>query len=338
MPVDVECPSTIISIKDEIHQDWFQLQNDKIKLNGEAGIKKPLMNKILQASKLALKIIQECNKEDQSYSVERNIESIQGDISHIESTLALAATKRIKGSVYYTLPSDTITDLLIEERHSINSLANNIHLAGTKMIETREYHGGCKVLGDQNQVNEASLAYCEGVPESTRRGLLRDHGTKVEHKLGLHSNIVATREIERGYALDIDYHDSTPKWSSATERMLAVKSVLEEDYGFTCERARETEMLVLKCKGEVQNADQVRELALFMGRLSNIDMLSKEDHYCIPFAVDHALREAKGINRDKGRKAYTTPDRDRSTWDWQVEVCRPLKARMEKESETMESL
>lgn len=313
-----ECPGIVIGLKDEIHKHWFEVQKAKFNFDGEAGLKKKEMDKIISLAKEALATTRECSPDNPYLS------DLEHTIRNIESKLSLATRRRAMGETYYVLPKAAVTSLLIDEHDSINSLANLVHQAGISMLTFTGRHGGCKIVGDTKQVNEAALGYCEGIqryePGADWRGILRDGGTVVEHKLGLHSATIKTTETEKGYSIRMEYEDSVG-YKSSKERLKGVKGYLEE-MGIACELLEEAN--AIRCTGEVESGDDLREVALFLSGIKNVDLLEPD---CIKPAIDYAKSEAERLNREKGRRAYEAIPKIIDTDDWERRVCIPARAK-----------
>jgi len=299
---DGECASIIIGDKDRIHRRWFEAQSypSNIKQNDTTLVRADNIHQIVELSKTALEQSKEC----EAPAIMTN--RLQEQINRIETRLGESEHKEWLGQEYYLMPREVATELFVTD---INKLANTVHHIGSSFFESLGESGGCK-LGEgegTRLLNQGVLSYCEGIPN--RRGTVRDSGIEVEHHLGQHSAVVKFNEDEDGYDTNVYYAESGERnWE---DRQSGVVDKLEEEYGLECKVAGTG----ASCRGKIRDVNKVREMACFMGRVSDIDLLRSD---CVSDAVDIAFDEAKEVNEELGEKAYTSDQGVRPHGDWEV--------------------
>ena len=307
---EAECAGEIIELKDSIHRKWFNLQSypNNIKLRDKTLLSEWWADQLIVDAATALTKGKECGADPVL------TDELNSLLDRISVKFENAPVIKFAGDEYYSLPPELATNIIITD---INRLANVVHHIGYSFIEDTEIYGGCRVAPGENvhEINRGALTYCEGVApgfDGSRIGYLRTGGTKVEHKLGAHKNVIQFTEQEDGYKIDLEYIESGyQNWS---ERQDGVVSHLEERFGFECEVPGDT----ARCNAKVRALNDIREMAYFISSIRDVDMLVSD---CIDDAIQWAQNEAKETVEQLGHKAHERLPYPNESGQWNAEIC-----------------
>ena len=316
---DSKCSAKIIDLKDRIHEYWFDSQTRQVRTPEISYVEKESLDHLLNKGKEALTQAKECGADP----------SLIGQLDRLIARVGmkLAGTKEIRreGEIYYALPKEVAQNLFVSD---INKLANTVHKIGRSLFEVAGKYGGCKLGPDEDtsELNAGVLSYCEGAPGEN--AMIMKGGTRVEHHLGCHSAKVDIQEAERGYDLKLDYTESG--YENYRERLSKAIDVLQDKYNLECTGNR----LHAECQGKIRDLGRIRELATFLGRLVDIDLLKEE---CVESAVGNAYETAREVNEELRERAYTSYEGVRDIESWKSYLdCYPEEERREREEEEEE--
>lgn len=298
------CAGDIITIKDRIHQDWFELQSypSKIKYGDQTLLRVNDVKKVVDDAAEAIFKASDCNV-GPGY-----INRIRGLLDRLTEKINATTITNYLGQPYYSMPADFATNILISD---INKLANAIHVAGYSLVKPGEKYGGCSLQRGQNldAVNGGVLAYCEGVSAGT--SLIQERGTKLEHQLGVHKNVIGFTEEEDGYKVNLAYTESGhSNWDRRQDGV--IKQVGE--YGLECE----VEGTTAKCEGDMADKDRIREMAYFFSGIHDVDLLSDK---CIKLAIDWAIEKAVAVVKERSDEAYKVFPSPYYKDEWAIDIC-----------------
>lgn len=309
MPIRVvteeRCSSTLIEQKDRLHRVWFQLQSYPVKQKsmGRTFFYKPVMDEFITQATEAVEDAKQCAPE------KRETQALTDTFEKLRAKVQLAQSIKRLGDEVYEMDSDIATDIIIND---INRLINHVHNIGSSFIEYDGRHGGCKLLSSEGarSVNSGALSYCEGVAH--QNGQLRKGGTEVEHRMGVHHNLITFEEDEDGYNIKMKYTESgADNWM---ERQDEVIDKLKSHFNVQCDAAG----LSAECEGKLRNSDRLRGMAYFMSSVRDVDLL----HYdCIGRAVDYAVDEAIEAVKQKGPETYQRSPYPDGLNSWNKEIC-----------------
>lgn len=315
-----DCGNDLIKAKDNIHSFWFFLQQNKITKGDYIYLPKMELDKILQISTQSFNRLRECTPDS------RYLDRIQSTIEYLTDTVQKAEKPKIKEQQYYKVDLRTAKEIITSD---INKLANNIHRAGSAILEYQGEYAGCRIVTeageepDISSINTGALAYCEGTLRLGRqRGMIHPPGNKVEHRPGTatsHANVVEFEQGEEGkYDVRLNYTESGDnKWRTRQEYILDYL----ERHGFKCDGSGELEA---QCKGALSE-DDIRHMAIYISQIVDIDLQPEE---CIGLIFD-VIKE----NTEKLSKL----DKD-SIWNtkWKIPCNEPAIIDCRKEAEAEE--
>lgn len=306
MVEEVNCGGSIIGKKDTIHRLWFELQSypAKIRIKDDTLLNQEKAQQIISTAKEALEKAKKCD------APFYKIQQLEKLIKRFEDKVNAVSTTNYAGSNYYKMLPDLATDLLIND---INRIANSVHIIGYGLIPTEEGYAGCEMSrGDSlSEVNRGALSYCEGV--SRNLGRLREGGTSIEHLMGKHHNSIRFTEEEDGYGIRMEYVESgDDNWE---DRQDCVTGHMKDRFGIRCEPG---DGLLSKCQGILRSSQDIRELAYFMGSLSDVDLLTSS---CIEAACTYAKENAKEIVVENKEESYRVMPYPSEASSWNEKVC-----------------
>ena len=301
------CSSALIRDKDHLHRAWFNLQSYPVKqrLEDIAYIDKAAMDQFMDDAEASIANAKVCSKAEHAPEVSslfRTYDKIKGKIQTAEQ-------KTRFGNEVYAMDADIASDMLIVD---INKLVNIIHNLGSSFISYEGRYGGCKVSAkdDLRTVNDGALAYCEGVAFTA--GRFMNSGSKVEHKMGAHSNVIKFEEDEDGYGIELDYSESgADNWD---ERQNEVNYKLKNTFNLDCRSAG----VSTECEGKIRDPNRIRQMAYFLSSVTDVDLLPSD---CIPRAADHALEQAVKVVAEEGQEAYRTAPYPSGKDGWAESIC-----------------
>jgi len=322
MAETTKCAGALIELKDSIHRIWFDLQSypSSIKLGDTRLLQKDLADEILARANDAVRTAEDCEAPSGMEPRWEGLrESLSNTIKRIAAKLQSSQVQNFSGANYYAMDQEQATSLIIND---INNMANYVHRLGYSFIKNDSKYCGCRLDSgdDLAAVNKGALAYCEGVPGYA---YLRQGGTKVEHSLGAHKNVITFTEDEDGYEVGLEYIESGANvWE---DRRDGVLKVLTDDYDMECESG---EGQVSKCAGQIRDLDKIREIAYFMSGIHDVDLLLGQ---CVPDAIKLAHTSAQEVVEELGAEAYTRYPYPYDMKDWANEVCPDLKGTLRDE-------
>ncbi len=322
-----DCSQKLIALKDTIHRRWYNAQAypAKQKQLDDTIVLKPALDAVLEKAYEALNQAKDCQaSEAQLAELARYVGTVEGKIKQAELTENL-------GQQYYKMPNEVAQELFITD---INRLANAVHLIGSSFFIVAGEYGGCALSEDNKdtrELNNGVLSYCEGVskPYGGINSWLMERGTRVEHKLGAHKATLDFAENEDGYGIAINYDESGDQnWET---RQAEARGILEGEYGATCE----IDGTNMKCKTDIKDPAKIRELAGFLSRLQDLDLLEVD---CIGRGAVTALETAKKENERLNAGLYKSRKGVYDVGSWaDILGCRSAsQARREEESRRWE--
>lgn len=290
----------LISIKDDMHSKWYELQLSKRSNGGHAFLQRPLLDEIIKLGHQAVDLL-------------KNAAAGYQGLADMEFWLHETELKQWTADdithfgylPYYVMQPKRGRELITRD---INQLANSIHRAGMKHLVEGGNYCGCRMEEEAqlNEVNDGTLAYCQGSllhsgGRGERMSWILPGGARVEHRPGVattHANVIEFTPTETGYDVKMDYTESGDvSWRDRQEGV--VNAV--ESRGGSCTR----DHVFTKCEMKNADPDDIRFIALVISQLKDIDLM---DDGCVPLAMGAVNRQATELSAHKDKEEiYLSP-------------------------------
>lgn len=297
----------LIQIKDDLHGKWFDLQRTKRSNHDQAFLIKPLYEEIIALGYQALGALKEA-RPDSLW-----IDQIETALLSVEHKAWVSDEAMIGPKVYYIMRPDRAKEAITQD---INRLANYIHRAGANLIDRTGNYCGCDIVGeDLRSLNGGVLSYCQGTLKlGERRGTIMPPGDTVEHRPGAaetHANKVMIEPTEKGYDIQMEYIESgDSEWElrqDGIELFIASK-------GGKCT----TEELTSRCTIQDASEDDIREIALVVSQMKDIDLLPGS---CIDVAFKEVHKQKRDLEAIEPKEAIWSAPWTRARDMGMVEDC-----------------